>query len=517
MPPAPTLALRPATAADVPALAALINRAYRGESSRQGWTTEADLLDGPRIDEPALHELLGAPGSGFVLAVGAGGELLGCVFVQPQTSRLYLGTLAVAPGHQAHGIGRQLLEAAGARARQLGCSHLKMTVLTGRPDLLAWYERRGYALTGAVEPYPATVRFGRPRRPLALLVLEKPVPPAPRGVPGFGPESNPAARRARMPVSSPTYSFQRMDTVAPGVTQLRIKRFVNVYFVDAGTPGEWVLVDTGLPGSEAAIRAAAEELYGPGAAPQAILLTHGHLDHLGSALALATDWQVPVIVHPLELPYVTAQAPYPPRDPTVGGSLAFASRFFPTQLPNLSDVVQPLPVADDTVPYLLAWRWLHVPGHAPGQVAFFRPADRTLLGADAFATTHHDSLPAVLLGLPKISRAGTPFNYDWAAARRSVQALAALNPAAIGCGHGPVMQGPEAAEALRRLAADYPVPAHGRYIHEPARTDASGVEHLPPPVPDPLPRRAAALAAGLLVGIAAWQLLRRQSPRKSAR
>ncbi len=301
-----------------------------------------------------------------------------------------------------------------------------------------------------------------------------------------------------------------MDTVAAGVTQLRIMRFVNVYFVDTGTPGEWVLIDTGLPGSEKTIRAAAQELYGPGAVPQAILLTHGHLDHLGAALELATGWQVPVIVHPLERPYATAQALYPPRDPTVGGSLAFMSRFFPTQLPDLSDVVQELPVDDPHPPYMLQWRWLHVPGHAPGQIAFFREADRTLIGADAFATTDHDSLLAVLLGAPKISRAGTPFNYDYAQCRQSVERLAALSPAAIGCGHGPVIRGPQAAEGLRRLAAEYPVPVHGRYIHEPARTDASGVEHLPPPVPDALPRQALALAAGLLVGTAAWLLLRRQ-------
>ncbi|MFD1469140.1 MBL fold metallo-hydrolase [Hymenobacter caeli] len=309
-----------------------------------------------------------------------------------------------------------------------------------------------------------------------------------------------------------------MDTVAPGVTQLRIQRFVNVYFIDAGTPGEWVLVDTGLPGSEKTIRAAAEELYGPGATPQAIVLTHGHLDHLGSARALATGWHVPVLVHPLELPYVTARALYPPRDPTVGGSLAFASRFFPTQLPDLGDVVQELPLADDAVPFLPAWRWLHVPGHAPGQVALFREADRTLLGGDAFATTDHKSVFAVLVGVPKISVAGPPFNYDWPQCHRSVQTLAALEPAAIGCGHGPVIQGPAAAAGLHHLAAHYQLPAQGRYLHEPARTDASGVEHLPPKPVDKLPRQAAAFGAGLLLAGAAWLLARRgRGPRRPSK
>ncbi|MGI4874031.1 MAG: MBL fold metallo-hydrolase [Janthinobacterium lividum] len=305
-----------------------------------------------------------------------------------------------------------------------------------------------------------------------------------------------------------------MDQVAAGVHQLRIQRFVNVYFIETGTPGEWVLVDTGLAGSEKTIRKAAEELFGPGAKPQVILLTHGHLDHMGTALELAQGWGVPVVAHPLELPYVTQKALYPPSDPTVGGSLAFASRFFPTQLPDLSDVVQALPLEDEHPPHLAQWRWLHVPGHAPGQIALFRLADRTLIGADAFATTHHDSIPAVLLGRPKISRAGTPFNYDWDASRQSVQTLADLEPAAIGCGHGPVITGPAAAAGLRQLADNYPLPTQGRYLHEPAITDASGVEHLPPPVPDHLPKQAAVLGAGLLVVVGAWLLASGRRKRK---
>ena len=297
-----------------------------------------------------------------------------------------------------------------------------------------------------------------------------------------------------------------MDTLAAGVTQLRIQRFVNVYFVETGTPGEWVLVDTGLPGSAKTIIAAADELFSRGSRPEAILLTHGHLDHVGTARELADHWQVPVIVHPLELPYVTGKALYPPQDPTVGGSLAFMSRFFPTQLPNLEHRVQGLNVDEPGAPFLMAWRWLHVPGHAPGQIAFFREADRVLLGADAFATCHHDSVPAILLDQPKISRAGTPFNYDWEASRKSVQLLADLHPKAIGCGHGPVITGPEAAAGLRALADNYPIPEYGRYVAEPARTDASGVEHLPPPPKDKLPVQLAIVGGSLLMAGAAWLL-----------
>ena len=292
--------------------------------------------------------------------------------------------------------------------------------------------------------------------------------------------------------------------VAPGVHQLRIQRFVNVYFVETGKPGEWVLIDTGLPGSQKAIIAAADQLFYPGSHPEAILLTHGHLDHLGSAKELADHWHVPIVAHPLEMPYLTGQAQYPPRDPTVGGSLAFMSRFFPTQLPNLEARVQALNPDDPSVPYLPDWRWLHVPGHAPGQLAFFRESDKTLLGGDAFATTDHDSIPAVLLGKAQISRAGTPFNYDWQAAKKSVETLANLAPNAIGCGHGPVITGPAAAAGLHQLADNYPIPAHGRYVAQPARTDASGVEYLPPKPADKLPKQVALVGVGLLAAGAAW-------------
>lgn len=303
-----------------------------------------------------------------------------------------------------------------------------------------------------------------------------------------------------------------MNQVAAGVTQLQIQRFVNVYFVESSNPGEWVLVDTGLPGSEKTIIEAADALFYPGTHPTAIILTHGHMDHAGAARALAEHWHVPVLAHPLELPFLQARAVYPPADPTVdgGGSLAFVTRFFPPQSFQLSDVVQPLHTSEgDETPYLPGWRWLHVPGHAPGQVALFREADRTLLGADAFATTIHRSVPAVLLQQPGISVAGAPFNYNWPQVRESVQRLAALAPRAIGCGHGPVIQGAAAAEGLRQLADHFPMPAHGRYVAESAVIDQNGVQYLPPAPADTLPAKAALLGAGVALAAVAVALLSR--------
>jgi glyoxylase-like metal-dependent hydrolase (beta-lactamase superfamily II) len=315
-----------------------------------------------------------------------------------------------------------------------------------------------------------------------------------------------------------------MKQVARGVHQLTIQRFVNLYFVETGKPGEWVLVDTGLPGSEKAIIAAADQLFYPGTHPEAIILTHGHMDHSGSVRALAEHWKVPVLAHPLEMPFLTAKAVYPPADPTVdgGGSLAFVARFFPPQSFQYSDLVQTLPVDSEEVPYLPGWRWLHTPGHAPGQLALFRESDRTLLGGDAFATANHESVPKLMLQLPEISVAGAPFNYNWEQVRSSVQMLAALEPAAIGCGHGPTVAGEKYTRQLQRLADNFPMPKHGRYVSEPARLDATGVVSVPQAAADSLRSKLAIAAAGVaaLVGVALLvkkQKTRRQNeyPRKA--
>ena len=115
-----------------------------------------------------------------------------------------------------------------------------------------------------------------------------------------------------------------LQEFAPGVARLPIL-FVNVYFV--GAPGEdWVLVDTGVPGFASKIKAAAEERYGEGARPKAIVLTHGHIDHAGNARELAEMWDVPIYAHRLELPYLKGKSDYPPKDPTIGGAIAITLR-----------------------------------------------------------------------------------------------------------------------------------------------------------------------------------------------
>jgi ribosomal protein S18 acetylase RimI-like enzyme len=165
----------PATPADIPALAALINQAYRGPATPQAWTTESHLLEGPRIGEGHLRKMVlsASQGHGALLKyVASSGSILGCVYLELKGKRLYLSTLAVAPEAQGQGVGRQLLTAAEDYARQHGCTHVEISVLSARPELVAWYERHGYQRTGKSEAFPATTEFGQPRQPLVLLGLE---------------------------------------------------------------------------------------------------------------------------------------------------------------------------------------------------------------------------------------------------------------------------------------------------------------------------------------------------------
>jgi GNAT superfamily N-acetyltransferase len=165
--------LATATAADAPRLTRFVNNAYRGDAARQGWTTEADLLDGQRIDEEGMLEMLARPGAAMLLCLNAAGELLGSFHVQAKDELVYLSMLAVAPAGQARGVGKFLLQAAEDYGRQHGCILSRMTVISVRTELIAYYERHDYHRTGATEPFPTDPRYGIPRQPLVLLVLEK--------------------------------------------------------------------------------------------------------------------------------------------------------------------------------------------------------------------------------------------------------------------------------------------------------------------------------------------------------
>jgi glyoxylase-like metal-dependent hydrolase (beta-lactamase superfamily II) len=241
---------------------------------------------------------------------------------------------------------------------------------------------------------------------------------------------------------------------------------VNVFGIASGS-GTWTLVDAGLRLSAPRIRHWADRQFGRDLRPDAIVMTHGHFDHVGALKELADDWDVPVFAHALELPYFTGAAEYPPPDPTVGGGLmARLSRFYPRGAVDISDRVLPFP-EDGSVPTLPGWRWVHTPGHTVGHVSFFRDADRTLLVGDAFCTTKQESFLAVMTQKPELHGPPAYYTPDWDAARDSVRRLAALAPVTIAPSHGLPISGPHATQSLVELAASFDEvarPEHGRYV-----------------------------------------------------
>jgi ribosomal protein S18 acetylase RimI-like enzyme len=167
-----------ATESDLADVAVLVNSAYRGESSRTGWTTEADFIDGQRTDPNTLKRDLVVQAAAVILMLRdeADGALHACVWLEPASSGVwYLGMLSVRPDQQDRRLGRRLIEAAEAHAERRGAARMRMTVISIRQELIAWYERRGYRRTGETQPFPADdPLFGIPLRgDLEFVVLEK--------------------------------------------------------------------------------------------------------------------------------------------------------------------------------------------------------------------------------------------------------------------------------------------------------------------------------------------------------
>ena len=163
-----------ATKKDIKQLVALINRAYRGEISKMGWTTEADLLAGERrTDEVSILSLMRGTEAIFLKYCNEGGPVQGCVFLQKQGNKLYLGMLSVDPLSQAKGIGKQLLLAADHFGRSHQASAIFMSVISVRTELIAWYERHGYKSTGQTKPFPTDNKLGIPTQPLEFIIMEK--------------------------------------------------------------------------------------------------------------------------------------------------------------------------------------------------------------------------------------------------------------------------------------------------------------------------------------------------------
>jgi ribosomal protein S18 acetylase RimI-like enzyme len=169
------LTFRDATEADADTLVALIESAYRGDSSRAGWTTEADILEGRRTDPEGVLDVIRSPDS-RLLTVERDGRVIACCQLEHRGDHAYFGMFAVSPGQQGGGVGKAIIAEAERQVREVwGAREMHMTVISVREDLIAWYERRGYRRTGRTTPFPyGDERFGIPQRDdLAFELLVK--------------------------------------------------------------------------------------------------------------------------------------------------------------------------------------------------------------------------------------------------------------------------------------------------------------------------------------------------------
>ncbi|WP_226036837.1 MBL fold metallo-hydrolase [Aquibacillus saliphilus] len=228
----------------------------------------------------------------------------------------------------------------------------------------------------------------------------------------------------------------------------------NVCMIGKPDSDNWLLVDTGVAHYTKRIIAAVEKRFGD-KAPSAIILTHGHFDHVGSSKELAKYWDVPIYIHSDEIDYVTGKDTYPPADPTVGGgTLSLLSPFFPQKPVNFKKWVKPLP-ENGEIPFLDEWKYIHTPGHSPGHIVLFRESDRTLITGDAIVTEKPESAVAVFIPLQKVYGPPAYFTSDWVKAEESVKKLAALEPETLLSGHGLPMEGDLLREQLHDLADNF--------------------------------------------------------------
>ena len=248
--------------------------------------------------------------------------------------------------------------------------------------------------------------------------------------------------------------WKRSDELLEDVAY-RFVTLANVVLLGRAHEPGWVLVDAGVSAGANLIRQAAEERFGAGNPPAAIVLTHGHFDHVGGLDELLEHWDVPVYAHTRERGFLDGTEKYPPPDPDAGGGLmARLSPLFPRSPINLGPRLRLLP-ENGEVPGLPGWRWILTPGHTPGHISLWRESDRTLLAGDAFITTRQESAYAALTQAPEMHGPPRYLTPDWDAARESVRALAALEPELAVTGHGRAMRGPELREALSTLAREF--------------------------------------------------------------
>lgn len=230
--------------------------------------------------------------------------------------------------------------------------------------------------------------------------------------------------------------------VHPYIYQLDF-RIANAFIVisNKNQREQWVLIDTGLESSGDFIKKKAEELFNREAKPKAIILTHGHFDHVGSVRQLIEAWNVPVYAHPREFPYLTGEKDYPKADPTIDkGVVSQLSPQFPHQAIDISFNLFALP-KDGSVPFLPNFRWIHTPGHTEGHISLYNETDGILIAGDAFTTLRQESVISVLTSKEEIDGPPSYLTQDFSEAASSIRKLRDLNPKLALVSHGKPMSG----------------------------------------------------------------------------
>lgn len=291
--------------------------------------------------------------------------------------------------------------------------------------------------------------------------------------------------------------------IAPYLHQLNLG-FVNAYAIETGE--NWVLVDSGLKFNGAALQTLETHF---GRAPLAILLTHGHPDHAGSASRLAAHWDVKIYASKMEKPFLTGQSIYPPYDPTVGGPLAHMARIFPNSMPNFTNQLEIYP-DNGKLEFLHGWLVMDTPGHSPGHVCLWREDDRVLIAGDTLCTADFDSYLGMATQKKRFSRGGSPFTPDWTSSKVSVGKLADLEPSVVAAGHGQPISGAGVPAQMREFERGFQAPEHGRYVGEAARFGERGVIYLPPAPPDDLGKNLVAVGGAAAILTLGTQLLKRR-------
>ena len=214
-------------------------------------------------------------------------------------------------------------------------------------------------------------------------------------------------------------------------------RIVNLYYVK-NAKGELVMVDAGMPHDAGRIKTDFKKKFGD-VKPVAIILTHGHFDHVGSLAELVAEWKVPVYAHPAELPYLTGVRDYPEGKASKKGLVTLLSKTFPNHGINLYPYIHPLP-ENHQVPYLEGWEWIFTPGHTPGHVSLYNPDTKLLLAGDAFVTTKQESLFHVLTQKFDVNGPPAYFTIDFKESYKSIERLSRLNIEYCATGHGRVIK-----------------------------------------------------------------------------